>query len=340
MLGAAHALLTTATMTTKLSFVALVMFGCGHSSMHEPADIDIDSGAKQPDSVACDTSSLRLADSSFVLAPAFANSYATYELGNPFLTGLVWAITISPTDLDHLLVRRVAEATGMSGIYAVTLRREPCGHIVGFSGTPQLVVADTSELTYTNVAYGPSNLVFATYHTPQVDVGLAELTADQGNQLYAVALDSYGVGGDPSNSGSGLVSLGFVPTGQSDPALVVTSGTGVWHRIAYTAEQGHFAVTGASPGVALSEDVYGIGYVPPGSPGITQASVLVGEGGHVAVYGIDAAGDPIVSSRMPFYSQFGYAMRGEVFDPKTGDLLFGSVVFGDLSVVQGFAPIL
>jgi hypothetical protein len=192
------------------------------------------------------------------------------------------------------------------------------------------------------LAIGPDNLSFTMFTSSSTAIGLAELPQHQASAVYTVALDGFGVGTGNPNDGTGAqTAVAFVPTAGGTQALAVSDARGHWYELTYAAEQSWFAVSAAPTTVTLANAGYGIGYVPMGSPGFTESSVLVGGSGTVNVYALDASGTPIVSTRRPFYAQFGGdAMRAEAFDPATGDLLFATVMTSTISIVQGFAPIL
>jgi hypothetical protein len=107
---------------------------------------------------------------------------------------------------------------------------------------------------------------------------------------------------------------------------------------------GTYDVVAATHETRIVGQPEGFIYVPPGSPHLTNFnSLLVSEWlsqdqGNVAVYQLDARGNPIPASRQTFISDLGGA-EGAVFDPLTGDFLFSTFGGGDRVVaVHGFPP--
>ena len=100
-------------------------------------------------------------------------------------------------------------------------------------------------------------------------------------------------------------------------------------------------MTGATLETQIVGGPEGVVYVPAGSPSFSDfQNVLVSEfsGGSIAVYQIDAGGNPIPNTRADFMTGLGGA-EGGVVDPLTGDFLFSTFGGGDrVIVVSGFAP--
>jgi hypothetical protein len=318
------------------------------------------------------------------LSSEFAHDYKTYVLGpvpgvpNSRLGGCV----LSPTDPNTLLVAIESESqNGM--IVAVPLKRDFCGHVVGFAGSPT-PVAQTPYVD-ANLVWGPKGILF---YSQWPGGQISELLPNQSAPAYTVALADLGVIGSPGG-------VGFVPPGSSDPGglRIVTWPQGFWYRLAYSADEQTYAITAAKRKRRLPGGVGGFAYVPEGSPGFPKQSLIVSEwggggggvypddypddepdagdagddaslardagdeagkdagldsgagpilalGNAVAVYEVDAMGDPIVTTRKRFFTKFPKPW-GAYFEPNTGDFIFLTWGRGsgpdELYVVQGFA---
>jgi hypothetical protein len=155
--------------------------------------------------------------------------------------------------------------------------------------------------------------------------------------------------GMSSTDDMGPGGLGFVP-----PSLATASGqlrlvtwpAGHWYDVTATLSGGLYDLTALSTTVTLPNNPGGFAYVPAGSPGFTQQSIIVAEWSQsdrtqdrVAVYDADDNGDPVATSRQEFMSKFPRPW-GAYFEPLTGDYLFLTWGDGDdrVYIVQGFVP--
>ena len=267
------------------------------------------------------------------LAPTFAGAYTTYVLGPvpgvpPSLLG---GCVLAYNDPNTLYVATSSES--MSGaIYAVPLKREPCGHIVGFAGNATLLA--TTPYVDANLLYGPKNVLF--YSMWPVNQ-LSELLPNGNAPTYTVMLASVGVGG------GGPGGIGFVPPNLQDPGglRAVTWPDGFWYHLAYGAQGQTYAITGSTQTVTLPNGPGGFAYVPAGSPKFAKQSVITDEwnADKVVVYEVDQVGDPVVATRTEFFTLFPKPW-GAYFEAATGDFLFldwGGEAVDQVYIVQGFS---
>jgi len=274
------------------------------------------------------------------IAAKYAADYTAYDLGPvPGVDSYLLGGCVIAYDDPNTLYVAVASETTTGAIYAVPLVREPCGHIVGFAG-PATLVASTPYVD-ANLIYGPNDVLF--YSMWPVDE-LSELLPNQSAPSYTAALSSINVGG------GGPGGIGFVPPNLSDPGglRAVTWPSGYWYHLTYSSQQQTYAITSAAqqPGSTLPNGPGGFAYVPAGSPQFAKQSIITAEwpGPAVAVYEVDSMGDPIVSSRDEFFTQFPKPW-GAYFEPATGDFMFLSWGGGndadaggadEIYIVQGF----
>ena len=149
---------------------------------------------------------------------------------------------------------------------------------------------------------------------------------------------------------SSHAALNFVPSSFAGAGQVklVSWESGDWYSASLTPDgSGTFDLTGVThvdlDTSTAAIDVLGGGpegftYVSGLNPGFAVNSLLLSEfsAGTVAVYALDANGDPILSSRRDFLTGLEGA-EGAVLDPVTGDFLFSTFGGGDRVVlVSGF----
>jgi hypothetical protein len=269
-----------------------------------------------------------------VLASPFAGLYQAYDLGPvpgaPAGTPLGGCV-IKHDDPNTLLI--AVESESPSGaIYAVGVHRDACGHIVGFdgSGTPFA----TTPYVDANLVYGPNHVLFYT-EWPQNK--LDQLLPGAGSPALTTDLAALGVGG------GGPGGLGFVPPGlpAAGGMRIITWSAGYWYHLDYAADGATFEISNPVQTATLPNGPGGFAYVPAGSPGFAAQSIIVAEWSQdsVAVYDSDQQGDPIDTTRRPFFSAFPRPW-GAYFEPVTGDFLFltwGSGTTDRVYVVQGFS---
>jgi hypothetical protein len=154
--------------------------------------------------------------------------------------------------------------------------------------------------------------------------------------------------GLPEINDQGPGGLGKVPPnlGPAGKLRFVTWPGGRWYHLDTVPDGPLLRVVGIDTPVTLPNEPGGFAYVPAGSPGFPRQSIIVAEwrrldasADRVAVYEVDASGDPIVATRREFFSRFPRPW-GAYFEPLTGDYLFLSWGTGQdqVYIVQGFVP--
>jgi hypothetical protein len=267
------------------------------------------------------------------LAPTFAGTYTPYVLGPvpgvpPSLLG---GCVLAYKDPNTLYVATSSESQS-GAIYAVPLKREPCGHIVGFAGNATLMA--TTPYVDANLLYGPNHVLF--YSMWPVNQ-MSELLPNTSAPAYTVMLSTVGVGG------GGPGGIGFVPPNLQDPGglRAVTWPDGYWYHLTYAAQQQTYAITGSMQTTTLPNGPGGFAYVPAGSPKFAKQSLITDEWNidKVVVYEVDPLGDPVVATRTEFFTNFPKPW-GAYFEDTTGDFLFldwGGEAVDQVYIVQGFA---
>ncbi|HZR79597.1 MAG TPA: myxococcus cysteine-rich repeat containing protein [Candidatus Binatia bacterium] len=262
--------------------------------------------------------------------PPFAASYSMVSLGTaPGVQPYYGGLTIKFDDPDTLLLGGGANSA-VGKLYAVPLVRDQSGHITGFAGTAA-AYAPAPGIDG-GLVYGPSNVLFVSRY-PQNDMG--ELKPGSAVTDKVVDLDASGVA-------STVGTLGFVPPGFPGAGRLkaVSWTTGGWYDVPLTPDaSGTFDAGTAILRTTMSGGVEGVAYVPAGSPQFPNPTVLVSEysNGSIAVYDVDANGDPASGTRRPFITGL-IGAEGATIDPVTGDFLFST--FGSQArviAVRGFA---
>src|SRR5262249_3403058 len=149
-------------------------------------------------------------------------------------------------------------------IAAVPLKRDACGHIVGFAGNAT-VVANTPYVD-ANLLWGPNGVLF---YSQWPENKLSELLPNQMAPAYTVDLSTVGL------TGSSAGGIGFAPPNLGDPGglRAVTWPEGSWYHLAYAAENATYKITSATKTATLTGGPGGFAYVPQGSPGFTKQSL-------------------------------------------------------------------
>ncbi|NUQ68678.1 MAG: hypothetical protein HUU18_10415 [Phycisphaerales bacterium] len=266
-----------------------------------------------------------------VIDPFYAGSYTYSDLGAvPGLPPQAGGLTLLAGTNNTLLIGGNANTAG-GAIYAVGVSRDSSGHINAFTGTATLHI----EAPYNDggIVYGPGGVLFASrwpvnelaqYRpgstTPDRIIDLAALGVASSNAAIQFVPSTY--------SGAGRMKLGSWSGGQFYDATYEPDGAGT------------FTITSVTQTATLSGGPEGFAYVPTGSPLFGGPTLIVSEytAGNVAVYDVDANGDPIESSRRNFITGLTGA-EGAFIDPLTGDFIFSTFGGGNrVIVVQGFIP--
>lgn len=266
-----------------------------------------------------------------VIDPFYAGSYSYTDLGSvPGLPPPAGGLTLLAGTNNTLLIGGSANNPA-GAIYAVGVSRDSSGHINGFTGTATLHI----EAPYNDggIVYGPGGVLFASrwpvnelaqYRpgstTPDRVIDLAALGVAQSNAAIQFVPSTY--------SGAGRMKLASWAGGQFYDATYEPDGAGT------------FTITSVTQTATLTGGPEGFAYVPNGSPLFGGPTMIVSEysAGNVAVYDVDANGDPIESSRRDFITGLTGA-EGAFIDPLTGDFIFSTFGGGDrVIVVRGFIP--
>jgi hypothetical protein len=276
------------------------------------------------------------------LAAEFAAFYSVYDLGAvPGVPNPLGGATVKYGDSSKLLIAGNSENT-LGAVYEIGVQRDACQHIIGFTGTAVQVAS--APYIDANLAYKPGTggLMFYTgwpvWLLSQLPFGASAPARE--DDLQAVGLDPFS---DQGPGGVGFVPPGYAAEGQ---LRVVTWPAGRWYHLDLAPDGSLFTVTGSSLATTLPNNPGGFAYVPAGSPGFPNPSVIVAEWrvgdaslDRVAVYEADGNGDPVVATRKEFMTMFPRPW-GAYFEPITGDYLFLSWGTGNdhLYIVQGFVP--
>lgn len=308
------------------------------------------------------------------IAAPFASSYEAFDLGPmPLPDGETDPLALNPlggcvvgqravfADEDTMAFVARSERAD-AAIYSVRLKRDGCGHIVGFDGRPKRLAS---------VPFADASLVLTPARTllvPQYPrASITELATDM-SVLRTSELVPLGVDGPVDGTAVDLAA------GESPGGLAIVpsflAGRGGLRALAFPS--GRFfdlgaagtvpgaPIAGATSQVMLDHGPGGLAYVPPGSPGFPEASLLVSEWyrgrftpeknmnpspdtQRVAAYRVDERGTPVPSSRQDFFESFDRPW-GAYFEPVTGDFIFLSWSFSGTKtpdhvvIVRGFAP--
>jgi hypothetical protein len=252
-----------------------------------------------------------------VIAPDYAGIYTAYDLGPiPGMPeGHLGGCVLKHDDENTLLVAGNSEASD-GAIYSIGLKRGPCGHIIGFDGTAQLVA--TTPYVDANLIYGANDVLLYT-QWPVNQISQLLIGAPQ----PAVTTDMTTVG---INEGYSVSGLGFVPPwlAAKGELRTVTWSSGDWYHLELASNGQLYTFVSAQKTVAaLPGGPGGFAYIPDGSPGFDKPSLILAEwsANTVATYEVDPQGDPIPATRKDFFSAFPRPW-GAYFEAKTGDFLF------------------
>lgn len=275
------------------------------------------------------------------LAPEFASDYRFFNIGGiPGLPEDYWFgtpfIDEDDPNLLYVAARYLPDGADDSALYSIELRRNACGHIVGFEGEATFV--NIVPTTSGSMVYGPGgNLYFDQFG----DNSIAQLTAPDGT-IQATVFPSVG-----SPSG-GISALGFVPpsmgamTGQLRGAIFTTRE---WYHVDVTPGAPFATLTNPVMISTLPDRPAQFAYVPVGSPGFPTQSMLMGlwDAQKIVAYEVDEQGDPILDTQRDFFEHFDNPW-GAHFESETGDFLFVRHIDeqddlpNSLVIVQGFVP--
>lgn len=335
----------------RRALVTVVALWCVACAAHDDGADAVDGGAgdaiPSPDGVtppggtdggtneSCESPPTAAGDD-VVIAPEFAGLYSVYDLGPvPGVPSPLGGCILARDDPNTLLIAGGSETAG-GAIYAIGLRRGPCGHILGFEGEAELVA---------NTPYVDANLVFTAddtmLYTEWPQFMLSQLPAGATEPARRTDLRDFGL---PSADDSGAGGFGVVPPGllAEGEYRAVTWPVGRWIHVDLEPDGALFTVAGISEAVTVPNGPGGFAYVPAGSPGFDAQSIILAEWSQnkVAVYEADQQGDPTLATRKDFFTTFPRPW-GAYFEPVTGDYLFltwGGYSEDRVFIVQGFVP--
>jgi hypothetical protein len=268
------------------------------------------------------------------IAPEFAGFYAATDLGAvPGLPPSYGGLTFKHDDPNVVIIGGNAN-TADGALYSVRVLRDMDNHIIGFDGMAEFFAE--GQYNDGGVAYHPGSNVLFTSRWPVNQMGQVKPGSSTTDKIIDLA--PFGV--VDSNASVNFVPFNF--PGQGRMKIASWSG-GEWYDVEIAPDGvGTFDITSvtAVPGSTLPGGPEGFTYVPLGSPIFGNSpTMIVSEygAGMVAVYDMDANGDPIVASRRTFISDL-VGAEGAAIDPLTGDFIFST--FGDndrVIRVSGFA---
>ncbi|MCU0866720.1 MAG: hypothetical protein MUC36_23295 [Planctomycetes bacterium] len=240
--------------------------------------------------------------------PPFDATYQIADLGQVSGVNSYGGTAFVPGTPNVLLVTSYPNTQ----IRAVPLTRNGQGQITGSLTTTVVATIGGSD---GGLAFGPNNVLFATWYGPN---RLSQLLPGSAVTNRVDDLTPLGVGG--SVGGCTFVPAGLPGAGR---CKVGSYSSNQVHDLPLTADgSGTFTPGTAGPGAQLQGGIEGLVYVPNGAPLIGGRLLVVEWGtGNIAAYQIDAIGDPIPSTRQVVVGA-AFGAGGGAVDPITGDILF------------------
>ncbi|MDZ4796669.1 MAG: hypothetical protein SGI92_00800 [Bryobacteraceae bacterium] len=266
--------------------------------------------------------------------PLFAGAYSITSLGVPNVPTDFGGLLVNPADPNSLML--VGQANrDEAAIYDLPLTRDAGGHVTGFAG-PGTFRASAYGLTGGadgSLVLGPGGVLFYSSY-PDNHIGQIKPGSTAPDKLInlipqtGVASSLGGLQFVPDGfPGAGRLKLANYSVGRWYDATVSPDGTGTYN-VTVTPGEGLF----------LGGSFEGVFYVPIGSLVFPFPSVLIADYKYeeIAMFQVDANGDPIPESRRTFISGLRGA-EGITQDPVTGDLLVSTFGFGhNLYRIGGF----
>lgn len=265
------------------------------------------------------------------LQPPFSQSYSLLDLGS--VSGVptpYGGVFILPGDPNSLFIGGSANEAG-GALYRVPLARNGQGFITGFTG-PAARMAD-APYNDGGIVPDPGGLIS---YVQWPSNNFAQLNLATGLVVNTVPLGALGVA-------SASAGLAFIPPGYPGAGglRIVSWSAGEYYEAAYSVGAGgiiNVSAATAVPGSQLAGGPEGWTYVPQGSPKFSAPSIIVSEysAGSVAVYELDARGNPVIATRRAFMNGL-VGAEGAAIDPVSGMFVFST--FGSTNrviVVRGF----
>lgn len=262
----------------------------------------------------------------------YNSAYSYRSLGTvPGVPLSYGGVTFKYDDPDVLLIGGDANRAA-GAVYAIRVTRDPAGSITGFQGTATL--HSTAPDIDGGLQYGPNNVLFFTRYSsnaigqiktgssiPDKDISLPTVPGWVGNSPGALSFVP------PGFPGAGSLKICSYSGGSFHSCIVTPDGTGT------------FDLTGMQLRATLTGSPEGLLYPPPGSPLIPDyARIMIVEygAGSIAIYDLDASGDPVPATRVVFLNGLSGA-EGATIDPRTGSFVFSTYGGGgQVAVVDGF----
>ena len=263
-----------------------------------------------------------------MVSPPFDSVYHVYDIGSvPGLPSTRYGGCLVDSHDPNVLYIGVDSEAANGTIWAVNVRRDGCGHIVGYNGVARHI-ADTPYVD-ANLFYGQGGLVL---YTEWPVNHFAELRP--GATMPALDNDLAMLGLHDSPGGAAFVPPGFGGAGELRMVGWPSNG---WYHVPFTIDAtGLYQLATATMTVTLPNGSGGFAYVPAGSALFARPSVVVAEWSNsVSAFEVDASGDPIITTRRPFLTNLSLAW-GAYFEPVTGDYMFPTWGSNRLIIVQGF----
>ncbi len=267
-----------------------------------------------------------------LLAAPFQKDYALYDLGAPpGVPDPLGGCTIDWKDDNTLLIVGHSEDPA-TAIYSIKIKRDACGHIIGWDGTAtQVATAPYADanLVYLGSAVDGGSSGNLLVYSEWPNAGMGQLLPGGTSPARETDLSALGLIAQGSLGGLGVVPAGFTGAGQLRGLTYPVYGSvSEWHHIQIGADGQLVKVGTVTPTLKLCDGCGsgGFAYVPAGSPDFPKESVLVAEWDYanltrVSGYNVDTNGDPVVATRFDFLTQF-KSPYGAYFDRVSGDYVF------------------
>jgi hypothetical protein len=250
---------------------------------------------------------------------------AITELPSPY-----GGLTIRASSPDTLYIGGVANQAN-AAVYRVPLVREAITQrITGFAG-PAVLYAAAANIDG-GLSFAPNGTMLYTRYSMNE---LGQLLAD--NTTLSVPLTELGV--SASVGSHALVPVGSPGAGN---LIVASYNTSALYKVPYSiGAAGDYQLTTSTVNVFVTDNApgpEGIAYVPNGSAGFTNPSLVISSYafGKIVAYEVDADGLPVASTARDMVTGLSGA-EGACIDPLTGDFLFSTYGGSDRVIrVSGF----
>jgi hypothetical protein len=267
---------------------------------------------------------LNFAHAQTFAAPFDDGSYVAKPIDTDILS--IHGLTFAPADPNTIVLSSLI-STG-SVFYSAPVTRDANGHIDGVGNATLVAAAPGAEVGSGLLFYGPDHVLLFTY-------------ANSGSIVGEVPHGATSVTDVPvQTSGNSPTALAVKPAGfQGAGKLVFDSINSSRFYEADLERAGNvYDIANVTPttdflaGRTLSGS---LAYVDPSAPHIGSPAMMVAEGNGLYLYGADAAGSPIDSTRRLFFGAGGEWMA-VARDPVTSDILATTNRDPSLFIFRGF----